>query len=373
MNLANHDTTTNNSVEISRERRVAITALVAVNAMWGCSFPVMKVLNFEVDEHFGVSEFTSSAALRFASSAWMLAIRFGLAFVLFAVVFRTSMRRVQWPQVVAGAVIGAVFYLGMMFQVSGLATIPASRSGFLTSLVVIFTPLVQSVVHRRPPRMVVIVGALIALAGVGVLTGLVEYRGGSLHFADDALSHWTIGDSLTTCAAFIFTGQIMLVDYFGKRHESVGFTPSMFATTSILAVIVFAFIHSWVPEPVTSRLPDAQPATQAWTWWALTIQPRFILLLAGLSVFASLLAFAWMNKYQPVLSAGEASVVYTLEPVFASVWAMVLPGILAEFTGIVYANETLSLTLVIGGGLIMVANAMVLWPQRKSIVEASST
>ncbi len=328
--------------------------------MWGCSFPVMKTLNFEIDEHFSRPGFEVSTWLRFASAAWMLTLRFGLAFVLFAIVFRSTMRMVRRRHVIAGAMIGAVFFVGMMFQISGLATIPASRSGFLTSLVVIFTPLAQALIQRRPPRLMVIVGAIVALAGVSILTGLIEVREGSVGFADDALSRWMPGDTLTTIAAMVFAGQIMMVDSLGKRYESVAFTPSMFAMTALLALITLVVIFPLVPETFA-----AEPDTGITVWWTLTCQPRFFGLLAALSVFASLLAFAWMNKYQPVISAGEAAVVYTLEPVFASAWAMVLPGILSSLSSIAYVNETLNPTLLLGGGLIMIANALVLWPQRQ--------
>ncbi len=180
---------------------------------------------------------------------------------------------------------------------------------------------------------------------------------GRVALAEDALQRWTTGDSLTTLAAFFFSVQILLVDRLGKRYEAVAFTPSMFATTAVLASIVFLVIRVRIPEvPASAGFGGA--------WWSLALQPRFFLSIGLLCVFPTLLAFAWMNKFQPYLSAVQAAVIYTLEPLFASLWAMFLPTLLAVSCAVVYSNEQLSLPLLIGGALVLIANVLALWPQR---------
>ncbi len=340
--------------EASFSRSRAILALVVVNAMWGASFPVMKCLNLEVDEHFGVTEFTASTALRTGSAAWMIAIRFAVALGLFLIFFRGTLARVRRAHVLAGVAIGTLFFIGLLCQVIGLATIPASRSGFLTSLAVVFTPLLSTLGRRRLPHATVLLGAAVALAGVSILTGLVTFESGRLSVAQDALSKWTTGDSLTTLAAFSFSGQILLVDRLGKRYDSVAFTPSMFAVVAVLASIVFAMLSGQIPEDTASFRDD---------WMALATQPRFYWMIGLLCVFPSLLAFAWMNKYQPTLTAVQAAVIYTLEPVFASLWAMFLPAVLSITCAVTYGNEEFSMPLVIGGGLVLMANVLALWPE----------
>ncbi len=344
-------------------------ALVLVNAMWGSSFPVMKCLNLQVDQHFGVTEFTASTWLRAGSAAWMIAIRFSLAFLAFAVCYWATVRRVRMPHLLAGAAIGAVFFAGILFQVMGLATIPASRSGFLTSLGVVFTPLISTLYRGRIPRLPVLLGVAVALAGVAILTGLVEIQSGRIRLAENALQRWTVGDSLTTLAALFFSGQILLVDGFGKRYESLAFTPSMFATVAVLGAIVFAVLRAQIPEiqAISSGPANGLGTTSSdvpGDWSVLATQPRFYLLMAWLCVVPSLIAFAWMNKYQPSVSAVQASVIYTLEPVFASLWAMLLPALLSLYCYVSYSNEQFSVPLVVGGALVLAANVLALWPER---------
>lgn len=338
------------------DRRRAILVLVLVNAMWGASFPIMKCLNLQIDQHFAVTELTASSWLRGGSAAWMIAIRFTIALLLSAVVLRGTIGQIRMPHVLSGMAIGTVFFFGLLLQVIGLATIPASRSGFLTSLAVVFTPMITTTLRRRLPGTPSLLGAAIALLGVTILTGLLVIQNGRVALAEDALQRWTTGDSLTTLAALFFSFQILLVDRLGKRYESIAFTPSMFATTAILAAIAFWVIRDRVPEVAAS-------AHSGGVWMSLAMQPRFFLLIGLLCVFPTLLAFLWMNKYQPYLTAVQAAVIYTLEPVFASLWAMFVPGLLSVLCAVVYSNEQVSLPLVIGGSLVLIANVLALWPR----------
>lgn len=345
------------------DRRNAVIALIIVNVLWGSSFPIMKCLNLQVDQHFGVSETTASASLRTASAAWMIAIRFGLAFLLFCLFFGDVVRRVGAAHFWSGVAIGATFFVGLLLQVIGLATIPASRSGFLTSLTVVFTPLIATILRRRLPRIPVLAAAGVALTGVAVLTGMLVIDKDGVSLAEDAIHGWSPGDAVTIAGAVVFSVQILLIDRLGRRYDAVAFTPSMFATTTMLACIVFTWLHGIGILPArideTVILRDATPTP----WITLAVHPPFLLLIGLLCVFPSLLAFKWMNEYQPVVSAGQAAVIYTLEPVFASLWAMCLPALLSMLCAVSYSNERLSVPLVVGGCLVLLANALALWPE----------
>jgi len=65
-----------------------------------------------------------------------------------------------------------------------------------------------------------------------------------------------------------------------------------------------------------------------------------------------------MNRFQPTVTPSEAGIIYATEPAFTSVFALFLPAILSELIGISYPNESLDARLVIGGGLVIVANVV---------------
>jgi drug/metabolite transporter (DMT)-like permease len=337
----------------SRPQIIAIVALIGVNAIWGLSFPVMKFLTQEVDHHFNVTPDTASLGLRVGSVAWMISIRFALALSMMAIFVRSLIRNASVLEWKAGICIGTCFYLGLMCQVIGLATIPASRSGFLTSLTAIFIPLFTALVLRRAPDIFVCVAVTVALLGVAVLTELAAITATGLSFTSQALAVWSIGDTLTTVGAIFFTAQILLVDRFGSQVNSAGLTPGMFSAVILLAWITFA-----ISSPMASETIDA-------SWIDLAMKPAFFPLLGVLGSVCSLIAFIGMNKYQPYVTATQASIIYSLEPVFASGWALVLPGWISLLTGVGFANEQWTAPLVQGGSLILLANIIILWPRRQ--------
>jgi hypothetical protein len=63
-----------------------------------------------------------------------------------------------------------------------------------------------------------------------------------------------------------------------------------------------------------------------------------------------------MNAWQPKITATEAGLIYCLEPIFGSVFALVLPALFSAWAMIAYANETANWNLLVGGGLITLAN-----------------
>ena len=338
----------------SRRRPPQLTViffLVLVNIFWGISFPLTKTISLVIDQHFGVGLNEGSTLLRVSAACWLILLRFTVAFAIFSLCFRPLVRRARAAEWRAGCQIGTLFFIGLIFQITALATIPASRSGFLTSLVAVFTPLLTALVLRIQPRPQVLLGVAVALLGVSVLTGLVLWTGSGIGFADDAWQAWTVGDSLTTIGAVFFAGQLILVDYYGKRLDAAALTPGMFASTAVLAAITFVSLRPLTPE------------SSSGSWLALTAEPRFWSLILVLSVVSSVLAFGLMNSYQHYVSASQAGVIYTLEPVVAASAAMILPGLLSARVGVHYPNEQMVMPMLLGGGLIVLANLISLWPR----------
>ncbi len=336
-----------------------IVALISVNALWGLSFPVVKSLNEWMGIHFQVSEVNETSAFRILASSWMVAARFTLAFVLISLLWNRLTRNATRQEWIAGAVIAIFFYLGLTMQVIGLATIEASRSGFLTSLTAVFTPVISTLAYRRLPSRFTIIGALIAVLGVAVLTGMIEVDGRGIRLATDSLERWTMGDTWTTLGSFLFSFQVLLLDYYGRRLNSAAVTPSMFLTTALLGWITVAIILA-TPIREWTQVPNAN----LYQFTALTFDPVYFGSLIALAFFCSLLSFGWMNQFQPSVSATQAAVIYSLEPVFASAFALFLPGWLSTMTGIPHSNEVMTPHLWVGGIMILVANVVALYPSK---------
>ncbi len=328
----------------------AIIFLVLVTAIWGTSFPMTKCLTMQIDQQFGQSVDDAPMEFRLAAAAWMVSLRFSIAFLLFLPFFPGVARRVRREHLIAGIAIGFAFFLGLIMQVVGLATIPASRSGFLTSLTVVFVPLMTTTLSRSVPRVAVLMAGAIAMLGVSILTDLIRINTNGIAFADNALARWTIGDTVTVLGAVFFAVQIILIDWFGNQLDSAAFTPSVLATTAVCG---------WLLLGITLyALPTGSDQAAIGDWIALGIEPAFFGLIVILAIFPALVAFAWMNEHQPAVSAVQAGIIYTLEPVFASTFAMILPAMLSALCLVSYENETFTLPLLVGGMVVIAANLL---------------
>jgi drug/metabolite transporter (DMT)-like permease len=367
--------------EVSIRQR-AIVALVAVNLLWGISFPAMKATNMIMDEHVARhrkpaalqgandSQFsqhdaadagnatTSSKAFlhdlveKTVSASFLTVVRFAIAMLILAAFVPRLFLGVSAAQWRMGIWTGFAFAPGFLMQNVGLNYVPASRSGFLTSLSVVFTPLVMIILERRLPRALVLAGIAVGLFGTAILTGLVKVEGASLHLAKDAASQLGPGDWLTIVAAFIFTIQILLIDHFSRRMPAGRLTPGMFVATLAIGLIVFA-VGYWGSNRNVS------------VWIGLATDLRFLALVTVMSVLCTVLAFHWMNKYQGHVTPAQAALIYTTEPIFATVWAMILPDAIGPLCGIEYASESPGPELLIGGLIIALGNVLALWPASK--------
>jgi len=86
--------------------------------------------------------------------------------------------------------------------------------------------------------------------------------------------------------------------------------------------------------------------------------PAAIGFMAILVLFCTLGGYLFMNRWQREITATEAGIIYCVEPVIASALALFLPAWFSVCAGIHYANESLTVRLLIGGGLVTVANVL---------------
>ena len=66
-----------------------------------------------------------------------------------------------------------------------------------------------------------------------------------------------------------------------------------------------------------------------------------------------------MNRWQPHVDATTAGIIYCAEPLFATLFALCLPALLAALLGVAYANEAMTPHLIFGGALITLANLLI--------------
>lgn len=299
--------------------------LVMATALWALSFPTMKAVIL------AQQELLPGSSTWFASAVCMV-YRFGIATVGLLVWCLPTIRGLTRLEVYEGVGLGVFASAGLVLQMDGLARIEASTSAFLTQCYCLIIPLWVAVRERRWPRPVIWASCVLVIVGVGVLSG-VDWR--TLRLGR--------GEIETLLASVVFTGQILWLQRREFAANNVNhFTLAMFATIALVCLPIAG---------VTAERPS--------DLWRAYTTPALGLFLAVLVACCTVAAYLLMNAWQPRVSATQAGLIYCVEPLFASVLALFLPAWWSRLAGIEYANEILSTGLLVGGGLITVANALI--------------
>jgi len=304
--------------------RRAVTMLVIATGLWGLSFPLMKAMGQVV------ADTTPGVGSLFVTAS-MVTPRFALAALVIVALLGRGVRtitRAEWQQ---GSLLGVFAGGGMLFQADGLQFTAASTSAFLSQFYAILIPLYLAVRTRRSPGAWVWLCTGLVLVGVAIM-GRFNWR--ELHLGR--------GEVETLVASVFFTGQILVLarrDFVGNRVLPI--TLAMFLTEALIMGVVWI---TTTPSLATLAAPLAVPA-----WWGFTL---------ALTVCCTLGAFLLMNTWQPHISSTEAGLIYCVEPIFSALLSMVLPGLFSIWAAIHYPNESLTSHLLIGGGIITLANVL---------------
>ncbi len=306
-------------------RRFAILMLIATTAAWGVSFPCGKALLDTAGQTLPGRSFWFFSSL-------MIGTRFGLSALLLWMVQPRVFSRLKPGEWWQGLGLGFCGGYGMLLQANGLNLTAASTSAFLTQFTSVLVPLVIALRTRRLPSPFVVFCVALVVAGVAVLAQL-----------DWHAMQIGKGELQTLLGTFFFTGQILLLDRPAFRgNNSTHVTLVMFLAIPVLLAPIVAW-NAHRPGDVLV-LVSTLPMTVV-----------FVIV----TLICSLLAFLLMNRWQPHVDATTAGIIYCAEPVFATLFALFLPLLLARFLGIHYLNETATTHLLIGGSLITIANILI--------------
>lgn len=244
--------------------------MIALIAMaWGSSYLLMKI---------GLNSIPPFS---------LIALRFGIAFVLVCSLFRGRMRSVTKKTLLRGTVLGSILFSVFGFLLYGLKTTPASTAGFLTSMAVVFVPVLQALVKRKRIAGITLLSVIIAVTGIALMT-ITE----SLQFGSGSL--------LCIGGAFMYAVQIIVTDRFTQESDGLQLGILQLGTASILGAAC-SFIFE----------TPALPADGA-QWGAVL----------GLAVICSAFGFVMQPVAQKYTTPEHTGLLFSLEPVFSAVFAL---------------------------------------------------
>lgn len=245
--------------------------LVLCTVIWGGTFSAVKI------------------ALNDASPWLIVTARFAATGLLFVFIYFGSLKQISPLLLLRGAVLGITFFAGFGLQTLGLQYTTPSRSAFLTEALVLFTPLLAFAIYRKLPGWATVTGAVIVISGLYLLTS----PGG---FPD-----WNRGDWMTLGCAAAFSCYIIGVD----RWSSPG-------TRGILSIV-----QSFTVAVVSTPFVFAES-------FRLVVNPTWLAAMLYLVVPGTVFVVMLQMRYQPQTTPARAGVIFALEPVFATLYAVLL-------------------------------------------------
>lgn len=270
-----------------------VLVLIMITMLWGGTFLVVHHAMTLCGPFFFVG-------LRFAAAAITLS--------LFSV---KALRGITRRDILAGASIGLAIAVGYSLQSAGMKSISSSQSAFITAMYVPLVPLLQWIIYRRRPSLMICCGAVVAFCGLLVLSGQFTHLSGP--------SGLSQGQLITLVSTLGIAAEILLISHFADKHDIQRLTVIQLASASLFS---FAFM-----------LPAGEPLPP--------VGGEIVFSACGLGIASAVIQLT-MNRAQRSVPAARATIIYAGEPVWAAVAAWLV-------------GERIPLTTVGGGGMILLA------------------
>jgi len=262
--------------------------LLSCTLIWGGTFAVTK------------------SGLEEISPLLLITLRFVIATTLFLPFAKLASVPMTAVTVKGGVIVGILLFVGFVTQTIGLEYTTASKSGFITGLLVVFTPLFQVLIERKTPRAGNIAGVVLVTTGLYLLTSPEG-------------SEFNMGDGLTLVCAAVFGLYIVYLDLYTKEGNVRQIAFLQFAITGFGSLAGALFFEDMM----------------------ITVGWNTIGTVAYLALLATLYTLTVQTRYQKETTPTRAAIIFSVEPVFAALIAYLALG------------ETIGAAGVLGGGLII--------------------
>lgn len=294
----------------ARLNHLPTVALAVATLFWGMAFTWAKSAGEEINRLSGAGEGAAVGPIL------LLGWRFGLGGVLWLILFGASRRGWTRGALLKVFGVGALLAFGLALQHLGLDRTSEAVSAFLTSLTILFVPLLMTVVLRKPPRGVLWAAVGVAVAGIWLMTGASP-------------SGFGLGEWLGVGCALAFAVYILAVNSAVRGDDPWRMTAGQFVVVGALTLGCAAVLAG------------------RWDVIGLGWHERVRGPMLLLTVFSTMLSYGLLTFFQPRIDPTRAALIYLLEPVFAAIFARVV------------TEKELPAMVIVGAILILVANGLV--------------
>ena len=256
-------------------KTIANILLVLTTLLWGTSFIITKNLTQEVPIFL------------------YLGIRFSIAILGFIPYLILRIKRINKKILLFGTLTGLMYYFAIVFQTFGIQATTAGKAAFITGLSTIMVPFITWLGFRKAIKKRVWLAVIISMSGMVFL--FLEGEANVI-----------IGDFLVLLCAVLYALFIVLNDKYVRIVDVY-----LYSMVQLIVISVLSFGGAFLFNETFDLLSMSVP------FW-------LIFIYMGLAVTTGTFIFQnWSQQHQ---GPTQTAIIFTLEPVFAVIFASFIIG-----------------------------------------------
>jgi len=269
--------------------------LLVITIVWGATFSFTKI------------------GLQFASPFQFTTLRFAIALILSLILWWKSFIKISKTHFINGSILGLFYAGGFILQTLGLQFTSVTKSAFITGLSVALTPFAYKLIEKKKISIYQWLGVFIVVIGL-------------YFFTNPEINNFNIGDLLTLFSTFFWAFYLVYMNKFTEKVVNF-FETSQLVVSQFLIVFIFSFLGATIFEKHNT----------------LHFNNQLILALLYNGIVASVILTSIHTSVQKYTTPVKAGLIFSLEPIFASIFALFI------FNEILKAIEYLGAFLILLG------------------------
>lgn len=250
--------------------------LLLITIIWGATFTFTKL------------------GLNDCSPFFFIFLRFSIAFTVGILIWGKYLFKMDRATIIHGLILGGLYAGGFALQTIGLKYTTVTKSAFITGMSVVLTPFAFKLVIRRNIELYAKLGVIIATIGLWI-------------FTNPSIENINFGDILTLISAFFWALYITYMDVFTKDIKTFDKT---------IQLVLLQFFVS-IPVGLTGYFIFEANNSH------LVLSNNLIIALIYNGIIASVFLTLIHTSVQKYSTPVKAALIFSLEPVFASIIAII--------------------------------------------------
>jgi len=250
----------------------------------------------------------TAVALTYYTPYQTMAIRFLVGGIILSIVFYNRFKKIKMTMLKKGTFLGAILYISFALQTVGLQYTTPSKNAFITAVNVVIVPLIAYLFYRKKLNRSEVIGAFLALAGIGFMSLQIS---GTIN----------LGDFLTFLCAIGFAFHIVYTAKFVKNEDPIQLTLVQLLTAAVIGIVVIAIKGELV----------------------MSFEPTALMPVLYLGVFSTTIAYLLQTAGQKLVSETKAAIILSTEALWGTLFSIII------------LSELITFRMTIGASLILAA------------------